>query len=103
MDNARITQSLNGEPLAKELELHDTGVPGKSNIHFGPKNTVHIIDALPIGDLKFHCKSKDTDLGMHDATADIFERTLFFCNFMHNQHRQSFDGFDSALEVSWIG
>ncbi|CAH2050182.1 unnamed protein product [Thlaspi arvense] len=107
--SAHTTQSLNGEQV---LELHDIGLPGRSNIHFGPKYTVHIIDVLTNGDLTFHCKSKDTDLGKINATSgedyhfsfyeNIFGRTLFFCGFAHNQQRQSFDVFDGALKMRCV-
>ncbi|KAL3634189.1 hypothetical protein CASFOL_021243 [Castilleja foliolosa] len=73
------------------------------------KFAVKIENALPhntTDQLKFNCKSGDTDLGYHALNvgqsyewsfcANFFGKTLYFCNFQWGTKHQSFDVFSKS-------
>ncbi|KAH7834970.1 hypothetical protein Vadar_021519 [Vaccinium darrowii] len=87
-------------PLCAQVSHHE------SNSIVEPV-VVHIISRVP-GSLRFHCKSKDDDLGSHTSSngqefkwkfiPNIFRSTLFFCHFYWNSKQQIFDVYNKDID-----
>ncbi|CAN4095886.1 unnamed protein product [Withania somnifera] len=70
---------------------------------------VHVVDGLPNNDIpiKFHCASKDDDLGWHYPKVgddfyfhflpSIFGNTLYFCHFWWGYKQAAFDVYTNSL------
>ncbi|KAK4353782.1 hypothetical protein RND71_025976 [Anisodus tanguticus] len=77
-----------------------------------PHIELHILDALPNNDipLKFHCASKDDDLGWHypkvgddfhfSFRPHLFKKTLFFCHFWWARNEAIFDVYNYDVAVN---
>ncbi|KAL6521943.1 hypothetical protein OROMI_031820 [Orobanche minor] len=94
------------------IVLHQTMI--NACTPFTPGYHVKIVNDLPRGSpqLRFTCKSKDTDLGNHvlerlrvyewKFCENIIQTTLFFCTFHWGTKHQSFEVFNSKLNQECV-